>query len=137
MNENKELDTFIKKMVKEAGLESPSANFTHKVLGKIQRGTQQSHVTIYQPLISRTTWILLALVILSLFGYLVLVTENESATWFSILNVDFLSKYNIFALLANTSISETLIYSTIGLSIIVYIQLFLLKRYMDIRLSPN
>lgn len=137
MNENKELDDFIKKMVREAGLESPSEHFTHQVLGKIQFDTQQSQATVYQPLISKNTWILLALVIVGLFAYLVLGTEDASTSWLSPLNADSLSKYNIFSLIANTTISETLSYSIIGLSIIVYIQLFLLKRYMDIRLSPN
>ncbi len=134
-NENKELDILLKKMVKEAGLESPSVHFTDQILYKIQHVKQQSSATVYQPLISRTTWGLLAMALLGIFFYSIFGTVNSVRLWSSIENIDFLSKYDLLTKLANSPISETLSYSILGLSFFVYLQLYLLKRYMDKRVS--
>ncbi len=135
MNEDKELDLFIKKMVQEAGLESPSEHFTSGVLKKVQHMNLQSPATIYQPLISKKTWALLGLVLSGIILYVVVGNGKNDSSWLANVNFDFLSKYDAFTVLSNSFISEILDYSIVGLILFVYIQIFLLKRYMDKRIS--
>jgi hypothetical protein len=133
-NEHKEIDVFIKKMVKEAGLESPSQDFTNKVFHQIQGISVQSPVTLYQPLISKKTWGILGILFLGIIGYLQYGSTVKNTLWLSGINTDFLSKFDILAVLSNISLSETMSYSLVGLAFCLYIQLFFIKRYLDRRI---
>ena len=48
-NRDKEFDVFLKKAVKEAGLESPSDNFTSSLLARIGQQTVYSTVSRNKP----------------------------------------------------------------------------------------
>lgn len=133
--EHNELDNFVKKMVKEAGLEAPSEHFTEQLLHKIELAGKQSPVTAYQPLISRTTWLLLGIGFIGLFVYFVFAGTDTGMVWLSDLSFDFPEKYSFLDKISKINISETISYSVIGISLFVYIQLFLLKRYMDDRIT--
>lgn len=134
-HEHNELDNFVKKMVKEAGLEAPSEHFTEQLLHKIQQLGKQGAVTAYQPLISRTTWLLLGIGFIGLFVYFLFAGSDTGMTWLSDLSFDFPEKYNILDKISKINISKTISYSVIGISLFVYIQIFLLKRYMDGRIT--
>lgn len=62
-------DPFIKSIFEEGGLEQPSADFSHQILNAIKSESKDS-VFVYKPVISRTVWIALTFVGLSLFIYL-------------------------------------------------------------------
>ena len=70
-NREKQLDDFIRKVVNHAGLESPANDFTQNILSKIIAETNKSTATVYQPLISRTGWLILAIFTIILFAFVI------------------------------------------------------------------
>jgi len=62
-------DPFIKSIFEEGGLEQPSADFSKDILNAIKSESTES-VLIYKPVISKSAWIALTIIGLSLFIYL-------------------------------------------------------------------
>ena len=69
MEENKELDDFIRRSIKAAGLEKPSVDFTDSVLSKIKLANEQESVMVTKPLFSKTTWFLILAAVVAVFSY--------------------------------------------------------------------
>lgn len=71
MKETKEqqLDKVVSKAIQKTGVTSPSTDFAQTLMSKIQ-ATQASQITmVYQPLISRRVWGLLAVIFGGLIAY--------------------------------------------------------------------
>ncbi|MEA1787545.1 hypothetical protein U1E44_15695 [Arenibacter sp. GZD96] len=134
MNDDKELDLFIKKMVKEAGLDAPSEQLTSRVLQSIEQLNLPVSTTTYKPLISNTFWGFLGTVLVGIILYVAFENTDQGISFLYTMNFDFLTKYEGYIASLNSVLSETLWYSIIGLILFFYIQLFILKRYMDHRI---
>ena len=68
-NEEKLIDQVVSKAVQKVAVQSPSHDFTEMLMHKI-KATQASQTTIvYQPLISKRVWSLLAIVFALLIGF--------------------------------------------------------------------
>ena len=127
--ENKYLESLSKKIIKNASVESPSINFTDAIMSKIN-ALPQSESTVYKPLISKTTWLIIGLIVLSLilfFG-----TKTEHSSWIQFIDFSRLSnlKINIFS---KVSLSKTFTYAIIFLGLMICIQIPLLKIHFDKR----
>ena len=62
-------DNFVDKVVKDSSLESPSLDFTNKIMSQIN-ATTQSEITIYKPLISKRAWFIIGALIVGGLTYL-------------------------------------------------------------------
>lgn len=68
-NEDKNIEKLVDHIMKDTILESPSFDFTSKIMSQVL-ATKTSDVTVYKPLISRTTFIAIFGFIIALFIYL-------------------------------------------------------------------
>lgn len=134
-NDSKYLDQIAKKVIKEYSLESPSADFTSKVMFEIE-GVKQSSVTTYKPLITKTGWILICT---GFFAVICLVlfygnTEN-TGSWLGEINLNRLFENKLRSLFSNINLPKTLIYPMVFLTALIWIQLPILRNYYKKRLQ--
>lgn len=132
-NKNKELDAFIRKVVKEVGFEKPAEDFTLSILSKIELIAKKNSVR-YTPIISKSTWVGIALLVIIVFAYVIFTNSTaETAGWLNILNLNKLTAFNASLKMPELFISNTYVYGFIGLAFFVGIQVFLLKRHFEKR----
>ncbi len=86
-------DPAIKSMFEEAGLENPSAGFTDNIIKNIEAQSASS-VFVYKPVISNSTWKILAFLFSSLILFIILASTSAGAgqsvqLYKNIFNIDF------------------------------------------------
>ena len=136
MNENadKYLDELSRKVMSQSTVEQPSFDFTKSVIAQIENiGT--STVTTYTPLISKRIWVVIGLILASIFGVAIFGTSEENNSWLSHLRLDKLSEYSIQSPLSNFEYSQTMIYALMLFAIMMCVQIPILKHYFDKRLE--
>ncbi|MCK5280138.1 MAG: hypothetical protein KAK04_16405 [Cyclobacteriaceae bacterium] len=69
-------DPYIKSIFDEGGIEQPSSNFTNQIIKNIKAQSEES-AFVYKPIISKTAWLVLAFLGLSLFVYLLFGSPAE------------------------------------------------------------
>ncbi|MDG2193942.1 MAG: hypothetical protein P8K77_03625 [Polaribacter sp.] len=132
--ENQKLNTFAKKYLKEIELESPSVDFTSKIMGVISDLEITKSTVAYKPLISKKGWFLLATSIIAILLVSVKGVESKWLT-FPELNFSFLEKINISGLFDGFSVSNTVLYTACLFAVLIAIQLVYLKGYFEKQLS--
>lgn len=133
-NSDKQLETLIGKLMKKASLESPTKDFTSKVMSQVLAVDKKTTIT-YRPLISRTTWFIILLSIVALVIYILSFSEPNSSSWLNTSNFTFLSD-NIFSkTLAEIRYSSATIYVVLTLTTMICIQIMLLKKYFSQRIE--
>jgi len=131
-NDNKHLDNFTKKIIKKTTLESPSIHFTSNIMSQVT-ALNKNTITIYKPLISKKSWILIALGFISLCAYLIFNTETEQSSWLSTLNFNALTNNKLTNVLSGFTVSKTLTYAVALFGLMLCIQIPFLKNYFDKR----
>ncbi len=74
------VDEFVDRAMNDHGLDGPSADFTDKVMQKLNE--RPLAALVYGPLISKKRWAAIAVPAVGLTVYLALVTEESSFPWF-------------------------------------------------------
>ncbi len=131
-NKEKELERFVQKTIKEVGLEEPSANFTHSVLSKIQLNVQERAVR-HKPLISKSTWGVLTALVTGIFAYLILGNPKVEIPWLSSQKFEMSVNMDFVDALADLQLSNTFVYSLVGLVFFLGVQVVLLKNHIERR----
>ena len=129
---NTQVEKLVDKMMKSSALESPSVDFTSQILSKIET-LQQSKTTVYQPLISKKIWVLIISGCMALVVYAFFSTSSESSSWLSTVDYSKLPNFNISERLSTITFSKTMMYAIVLLSLMVFVQIPLLKNYYDKR----
>lgn len=130
-NKEKKLDNFIRKSVKEIGLESPSVNFTKTLLTKIEVSAQKETTTVYKPLISKVGWGVLAVILLALSGLAIYGRGDTKLAWLEKMNMGALPKLQLMDALPNFAISNIFFYGLLIFGLFALIQLVLFKQRLD------
>jgi len=130
-SEDKNLEKFVDKILKDAPLETPSFDFTAKVMSQVL-STSTSDVTVYKPLISKPVLIAILGSIIALIGYLISNGNPQSSRWFDVLDYD--SLFNI-RLLSDVKFSKITMYAVVLSTVMLFVQIPLLKNYFDKRLE--
>lgn len=132
-NKNKKLDAFIRKVVKEVGVEKPAEDFTVSVLSKIELIAKKNSVQ-YAPIFSKSTWVVIAFLVLIVFAYVIFTNSAiETAGWLNILKLNKFTAFNSSLKMPELFISNAYVYGCVGLAFFVGIQVFLLKRHFEKR----
>lgn len=126
-NTNKHLDQFVAKVMKTSKLETPSFDFTAKVMSQITE-TSRSAVTVYEPLISKTAWAVLLLLTAGMVLFSIFSKNTTTLGWFD--QLDFSKVSNLFS---GIKISQTAMYSLLMFGVMLFIQIPLLKHYFNKR----
>lgn len=136
-NRDKQLDDFIKKVVNNAGLEAPSDDFTQSIMSKIAAQNEKSMVTRYKPLISRTSWLVLAGIAIFLSVYIIFGNSDLNVSWIPSITELATNNIGIMNTLENLQLPNTLVYGLAGLTFFIYVQIVLLKKYLESRYTLN
>lgn len=133
-NVDKHLEDLTRKVMKTPELESPSFNFKSVVMSEIE-GVELSSTIKYVPLISKRLWVLIGVTLLAVILYLIFSDTTITAGWLSKIGVERFFNFEISNPLADLNISTTLIYAIGLFGFMLAVQIPLLKRYFDQRLS--
>jgi len=136
-NKDKQLDDFVKKVVKNTGLETPSDDFTQSIMSKIVAQNEKSMATRYKPLISKTSWLVLGSIALFLLAYAIFGNLDLNVSWIPRIDEVAPVEIRFFNTLANLQLPNTLVYSLTGLTFFIYVQIILLKKHLENRYAIN
>ncbi|OUR95598.1 hypothetical protein A9Q87_00320 [Flavobacteriales bacterium 34_180_T64] len=131
-NANKHIDSFTKKLFKDASMESPSFDFTANIMSQVN-ALSATNVTVYKPLISKRTWILISIAVLALIAYFIFGSQLESSGWFSTIDFTVVSENKFTEALSGFKMSKTLMYTIVFLGLMVCVQITYLKHNFDKR----
>ncbi|ARV10451.1 hypothetical protein BTO05_12705 [Winogradskyella sp. PC-19] len=130
--EDRKLEAFVDKVMSNDTLEKPPMSFTNEVLGKLDI---KSKSITYEPLISKWVWIILGIslsliVAYALFNHEGSDTSSRLSEFLSFSKIEFKPLQDI-----DFNVSKTLIYSVVAFSIMIGLQVPLLKSYFNRRLQ--
>lgn len=129
VTKNKELEKLVDRMMSDATLESPSLDFTSKVMSQVL-STKTSNSTVYKPLISKSVFMAVFGSVFLLFFYVINFGKTTTESWFTFFNYSKL--YNNW-FLSNFTISKISMYAVVVLMIMFCIQIATLKNHFDKR----
>jgi hypothetical protein len=126
MKENdKEIENLIEKMMRENSLESPSFDFTSKIMSQVLV-VEKSKVKIYKPLISKPTWAFIGICLTTITAYSFY--SNSEISNFEIVK---LYSDKASALFSGIHFSKNIMYSLLIVPVMILIQIGVLKNYFD------
>ncbi|OMP31091.1 hypothetical protein [Mangrovimonas sp. DI 80] len=130
---DKELEQLVEKFMENSQTESPSFEFTSKVMQEINQLSVSKSIA-YKPLISKTVWWLLSAGLCALVLYIVFIAPSQSKEWASSLPLEYIKipKLNVFS---GIKFSQSTMYGMAMLAIMVMVQIPLLKHYFNSRLK--
>lgn len=117
-------DSLVKEWMNELPMESPSPDFTSRVMERI---TAKATVTQYQPLISKRVWILIGILFV---GALLWLYFNPSSEMIPAEATSFLEGFEWNNPLTEIRLPKTVVYA-IGFMALFLLEIPFLKRIMD------
>ena len=131
--QEKLLDDFIRKSVKNVQVEKTSSDFTATIMSQIV-ATKQAEVKKYKKLISRPVWAAILIIVFGLFIYLNLEVDSEKVSLLSKIDFNFIKQSRLIKEIPIFSISNTVIISISALAIMTMIQVPIYINYFNKRL---
>lgn len=130
-SEDKNLEKLIDKIMKDVPIETPSFDFTSKVMSQVL-ATQTSAITAYKPLISKPVMIIVFGSILAVFSYFISNGNAGSAGWLD--GIDYNRLFNV-RLVSGFKFSKITLYAVVLATVLLLVQISLLKNHFDKRLE--
>ena len=127
--EDKNLEKFVDKIMKDASLETPSFDFTSKVMSKVFVA-QNSETTMYKPLISKLGLTLVLSGIFMFFGYFSFNGNAQSNKLLDSINLD---RFYNFRFFHELEFSEITMYAVVLATVMLFIQIPILKNHFEKR----
>ena len=123
--ENKKVEKFIEKVMKQTSLETPSFDFTSKIMAQVSV-LEQSKIKEYKPLISKAGWFGIFGSLIAVIAYTFFNGSKESQ-----LDINFSAE--VSSLIPTVHFSDTTTYAVLIVTLMVLIQIPILKNYFDKR----
>lgn len=133
-NTDKHLDKLVGKMLNEVPMKSPSMDFTANILSKIEI-LPPNNAIVYKPLISRNAWFTMGVLVLGSLTYMIFGISLEESSWFKYLDFDKIPNIEFPNVFSKITISKTFMYSIVIFAVMLFVQIPLLKNYIDKRLE--
>ena len=127
------LDKLAKKVMQSSTLESPTLDFTANIMAKV-KASGINHVTVYKPLISKRTWLIVAVLILGGLAYGIF-GNIEGLGWVDKVDLSVISNNKVTEAISGITISKTLMYAIGVCGLVFFIQIPMMKYYMNKRLE--
>ena len=131
---DKQIEKLVERSMKQQSLESPSSKFTAMVMKQIN-ALEQSSVTIYKPLISKPMWFVIFVVTLLVVIYILFGLNTSETGLLDFIDLSILTDNKLSAVLSGFKVSKTVLYSVVLFGVMLFIQVPILKRHFDSRLS--
>ena len=129
-NKNKVLESFVDSIMRKDSLESPSQDFTSKVIQHLEV-LQEKKTIVYKPLISKQVWAIIGVVLVVILGYGFYGTDSTSESWIDAINWNVLIDNNLLSQLGKLNFSSTLLYALVFFGLMLCIQIPILKNYFN------
>lgn len=129
-NADKLLEHVVEKAMKSSTLESPSRDFTQMVMSQVG---SKSSVLVYQPLISKTGWILIFASIAAFVVFLYMISGVEANHWFPAIDFSLISNIDFSKLIGDLELTQITSYAIIVCGIMLCAQIPILKYFIDKR----
>lgn len=122
---DKNIENLIDKMMTENTLESPSIDFTSKIMSQVL-AVEKIKIKAYKPLISKPMWIFIGLNLIALTIYSIFTNNDVS-------NFEIVKLYTDKAstLFSGIHFSKNILYVVLIVPFMILIQIGLLKNYFD------
>ncbi|RZJ50666.1 MAG: hypothetical protein EOO44_15915 [Flavobacterium sp.] len=121
---DKNIENLIEKMMSEETLQSPSIDFTSKIMAQVSI-IEEKKLKVYKPLISKQTWFIIIGLLIA-FAIYAFASGNDYDLKISNLYINEYS--NIFS---GFHVSEYTLYAILIIPVMMLIQIPLLKNYYD------
>jgi hypothetical protein len=131
MEEDKYIEKLVDQIMKDQTLESPSFDFTSKLMAQII-AAKTNEVKVYKPLISKPVWIGIIGSIVLLFTYNMLYGNQPSNGLLAKLNFN---SFYVLHLGEMFHFSKVATYSVVLSTLLFFIQIPLLKNYFNSKYS--
>ena len=128
------LDKLAKKVMQSSLLESPSLNFTAKVMAKVE-ASAPNHITVYKPLISKRAWFIISILVVGCLSYGIFGSGLKSLGWFDSIDYSIFSENKLTNAITGITFSKTLMYAIFFFGVVFFIQIPMMKRYFEKRLE--
>jgi hypothetical protein len=126
--EDKNIDKLVASLVSETSVESPSVDFTAKVMSGVF-AVEKNKAFIYKPAISKKAWLIIFGIIIALFAVLIFNTQSLSEGNKFDLTFSYLDKFaKAVTTFQFSSLTANILFAA---SVMVFIQAFLLKTYLN------
>ncbi|PWH82855.1 hypothetical protein DIS18_11545 [Algibacter marinivivus] len=130
--QTKYLEHLSKKVLGKETIERPSFNFTDTVMSQVN-ALEKSTVTVYKPLISKKSWVLIGFGVLGLVLYIFFFgSDTETTSWMQSIDLNVLQNINM-DIMPSLSLSKTFTYAIMLLGLMICIQIPLLKNHFNKR----
>ena len=136
MNEkiDKQIEKLVERSMKHQSLESPSSNFTAMVMKQVH-ALEKGTATVYKPLISKPMWFVIFVVTLLVIIYILFGLNTSETGLFNFIDLSILTDNKLSAVFSGFKVSRTVLYSVVLFGVMLFIQVPILKRHFDNRLS--
>ncbi len=136
MKENTEqhLDKLAKKVMQSSSLESPSLDFTANIMAKVE-DLAISHITVYKPLISKRSWLLISILVIGSLSYGVFGSGLEGLGWFDTIDFSIITNNKVTEAISGITFSKTLMYAVGLCGLLFFVQIPMMKHFFDKRLE--
>lgn len=129
MKENdKNLEQLIDKMMAEDKLQSPSFDFTSKIMSEVLV-LEEKKLKTYKPLISKSVWIFIGLALLGLVIYISLFSVSQNNL--EIEKMGELYSDKISNSFSGIHFSKNILYAILIVPFMILVQIGILKNYFD------
>jgi hypothetical protein len=129
-NDDKNIQNLVDRIMAETALESPSVDFTGKVMSEVL-SAEKIKTSVYNPVISKKGWFFIFATIITLFAFL-LFNMKSDATGLNF-NFSIPSFEKILNLFPGFQVSPMTANVLLAATIMLFVQIFLLKNYLDKR----
>ena len=129
-----QLDKLAKKAMQSSLLESPSLDFTANIMAKV-KDLAISHITVYKPLISKRSWLLISILVIGSLSYAILGNGFESLGWFDNIDYSIISNNKVIEAISGITFSKTLMYAVGLCGLLFFVQIPMMKHYFDKQLE--
>ena len=131
--DEKELDLFLGKAVKDLKYEELPSDFTDRLLQKIEKSKSESSSVVYKPLISKLAWLVIGIILIGVFSVLRWYGNFSSKGWWLSLKWNTVGNINYLNSFPEFDFFDTTVYGFIGFTIFIFAQIAYLKNYFSKR----
>ena len=129
-NDDKDIEKLVDKMMSESVIESPSFDFTSKVMSQVLSFEKKKSL-VYKPVISKKAWFVILAGVIALFAFLFLnIQTTNSSVNFDLSIFSFDKWFNSFADLRISSMTGNVLLLA---TLMLFVQIFLLKNHFNKR----
>lgn len=127
------LDKLAKKAITSSGIKSPSVDFTANVMKQVETISIGSSV-VYRPLITKYGWFAIIAILIGVSIY-VMFNNTGNSTLLDVVDYSVISNNKVTNALSGITFSKTLMYAIGFFGLVFFIQIPLMKYYLNKQLN--